>query len=57
MIKDDCNAKYLKCVPNDVLQIIIEEKAQRMVKLSRTNVSFEETLYSMVREWKKIKTK
>lgn len=51
--EDDCNRKSLKCVPDDVMKIIIKYKSEIMVRTTRTNVSFEETLYKIVREWGK----
>lgn len=49
------NAKLLRDVPNDVLKIVIEEKAETMKRTSRVVVGFEETLYKIVRDWSKIK--
>lgn len=43
----------LKDVPEDVLEIIIKEKAETMKRTKRINVSFAETLYKIVRDWGK----
>ena len=50
-------AKLLRDVPNDVLKIVIEEKAETMKRTNRVVVGFEETLYRIVRGWNKLKTK
>lgn len=51
------NAKLLRDVPPDVLEIVIDEKAETMKRTKRVVVGFEETLYRIVREWKKLKQK
>jgi hypothetical protein len=47
------NSKLLRDVPEDVLKIIINEKAEIMKRSNRVVVGFEETIYRIVREWKK----
>lgn len=57
MQDDDCNRASLKCIPDDVMKILIEEKADRMKRTNRVKVSLEETIYGIVREWDKISKK
>lgn len=50
----DCKRISLKCVPEDILDMVIKEKTEIMTRTKRVNVSFEEALYKLVRMTKQL---
>lgn len=46
-----CNKKLLKSIPEDVLKIIMDEQESAQGRTER-RISWTETLYKIVRQWK-----